>query len=75
MIEAATPIKPKKGAEVGHNSEMNTVESIVVSLGRNMAMERNGETGKQTRKNGVIHRYGRGEARAYWGVGENDPTW
>lgn len=67
MIEAATPIKPKKGAEVGHNSEMvrsNTVESIVVSLGRNMAMERNGETGKQTRKNGVIHRNGRGEARA-----------
>lgn len=32
MIEAATPIKPKKGAEVGQSSEIsksNTVESIL----------------------------------------------
>ena len=32
MIEAATPIKPKKGAEVGQSSEMaksKTVESIL----------------------------------------------
>lgn len=34
MMEAATPIKPKKGAEVGQSSEMvksNTVESILES--------------------------------------------
>lgn len=58
MIEAATPIKPKKGAEVGHNSEIvrsNTVDSIVMLLGRNMTNERNGETGKHTQKNGITH--------------------
>ena len=35
MIEAATPIKPKKGAEVGQSSEMaksNTVESILYKI-------------------------------------------
>ena len=33
MIEAATPINPKKGAEVGQSSEMaksKTVESILI---------------------------------------------
>jgi len=32
MIEAATPMNPKKGAEVGQRSEMaasNTVDSII----------------------------------------------
>ena len=49
MIEAATPIKPKKGAVMGHNSEIpcsNTVESIGVLYGRRMNEKTNGEMEK-----------------------------
>lgn len=43
MIEAATPIKPKKGAEVGQSSEMvisNTVDSIWVVGSGNSEVEK-----------------------------------
>lgn len=59
MIEAATPIKPKKGAEVGQSSEMvisNTVDSIWVVNSGNSEVEK---------------RRNRGNVSYLWREGEN----
>ena len=46
MIEAATPMKPKKGAEVGQSSEIaksKTVESIIVYSMKNYERMKKGK--------------------------------
>ena len=61
MMEAATPIKPKKGAEVGQSSEMvrsNTVESMTqISCGVQQRIVMNEFDSRERRMDSDVARF------------------